>query len=233
MLTSKLITCKCAPAPEAFYSWKMLVKLLSEKRILICTFVALASGLFGSYVGGQINWFARTAQCQNQPEGLNHICRAWQTPGALWQGSIAGAWTGTILGVFIAGLATRDKYKEDPQRELIQKEGAIAPVSNLPCLEGLTANEIATLRKILSALLAETKIPSKSSANQGAEQKPSETINRPLSVSEFICWADLVAKSTPNPPKITRNQGREILIYLGFSENTIDTAWQNLNHSNK
>lgn len=212
----------------------MLVKLLSEKRILICTFVALASGLFGSYVGGQINWFVRTAQCQNQPEGWNHICRAWQTPGALWQGSIAGAWTGTILGAFIAGLATRDFRKADRQRELIQKQGALAPVSNLPCLEGLTADEIALLRKILSALLqAETKISSKSSANQGAEQKPSATINRPLPVSEFISWADLVAKSTPNPPQITRNQGREILIYLGFSENTIDTAWQNLNHSNK
>lgn len=183
----------------------MLVKLLSEKRILICTFVALASGLFGSYVGGQINWFVRTAQCQNQPEGWNHICRAWQTPGALWQGSIAGAWTGTILGAFIAGLATRDFRKADRQRELIQKQGAIAPVSHLPDLEGLTA----------------------------AEQEPSETINPPLSVSEFICWAAIVAKSTPNPPQITRNQGREILIYLGFAENTIDTAWQNLNRSNK
>jgi hypothetical protein len=91
----------------------MLGKLFSEKRILICTFVALTSGFFGSYLGGQISWFARTAQCQNQPEGLNHLCRAWQTPGALWKGGLAGAWMGTILGAFIAGLATREVEKHD------------------------------------------------------------------------------------------------------------------------
>jgi hypothetical protein len=29
------------------------------------------------------------------------------TPGASWQGSTAGLWTGTILGAFVGGLITR------------------------------------------------------------------------------------------------------------------------------
>ncbi len=213
----------------------MLGKLFSKKRILICTFVALASGFFGSYLGGQISWLARTAQCQNQPEGLDRLCRAWQTPGALWKGSVAGAWTGTILGVFVAGLATRDAEKQDRQPELIEKDRAIAKSGNSPPLEGLTADEIATLRRILRSLLEAEK---KSSSNPQqpvnvTDSDPSASNNSKLSFSQFLDWADAVAKSAQISPSLTRNQGREILIYLGLPETTIDKVWQNLNQLNQ
>lgn len=84
------------------------------KRILITTLIALSSGLFGAYLGGQTSTIARTQQCdagakQVLPlEGLlKPVCQAVVTPGALWQGSTTGLWTGMILGAFIAGLATR------------------------------------------------------------------------------------------------------------------------------
>jgi hypothetical protein len=35
------------------------------------------------------------------------MCSALVTPGASWQGSTAGLWTGTILGAFVGGLITR------------------------------------------------------------------------------------------------------------------------------
>ncbi len=213
----------------------MLGKLFSEKRILICTFVALTSGFFGSYFGGQISWLARTAQCQNQPEGLDRLCRAWQTPGALWKGSVAGAWTGTILGVFVAGLATRDAQKPDRQPELIQTESARAPAGNSPPLEGLTADEIATLRRKERSLLeAEKKSPSNpqrpgnATDSDPSTSNTSTSNNSKLSFSQFLDWADAVAKSAQISPSLTCNQGREILLYLGLPETTIDTVWQNL-----
>ncbi len=218
----------------------MLGKLFSEKRILICTFVALTSGFFGSYFGGQISWLARTAQCQNQPEGLDRLCRAWQTPGALWKGSVAGAWTGTILGVFVAGLATRDAQKADRQPELIQKDRAIAKSGNSPPLEGLTADEIATLRRKERSLLeAEKKSPSNpqrpgnATDSDPSTSNTSTSNNSKLSFSQFLDWADAVAKSAQISPSLTRNQGREILLYLGLPETTIDTVWQNLNQLNQ
>jgi hypothetical protein len=84
------------------------------------------------------------------------------------------------------------------------------------------------------ALSREAKSPS-ISPRPGDEtaQKPSEPINSPLSFAEFLDWADAVAKSTPNSPQINLNQGREVLIYLGFPESTVDTAWQNFNRANK
>lgn len=81
--------------------------MLQQKRILICTFVALASGFFSSYIGGQITLKAHSHNCQTQPWGLKAVCKAWVAPGAIWQGSITGLWVGSVLGAFVAGLATR------------------------------------------------------------------------------------------------------------------------------
>ena len=85
------------------------------KRVLICTFVALASGFFGSYVGGQMSAIYRTQPCQAQFWGLNMACKSLLTPVAMWQGSTTGLWTGMVLGAFIAGLAT-SKYQDPQQR---------------------------------------------------------------------------------------------------------------------
>ncbi len=38
---------------------------------------------------------------------VKSFCQLQETPGAMWQGSTTGLWTGAILGAFIGGLATR------------------------------------------------------------------------------------------------------------------------------
>ncbi|MEA5576645.1 hypothetical protein [Anabaena sp. UHCC 0451] len=83
---------------------------MTKKRILICTVVALSSGFFGGLTGGQIISMLHNQKCQNQTWGLKMMCNAWVTPGAIWQGSIAGIWTGTILGAFVSGSITRKIY---------------------------------------------------------------------------------------------------------------------------
>ncbi|MBO1058075.1 MAG: hypothetical protein HEQ27_16800 [Dolichospermum sp. JUN01] len=78
-----------------------------KKRILICTFLALSSGFFTALIAGQITVMQHSQKCQNQAWGFKQMCNALVTPGASWQGSTAGLWTGTILGAFVGGLITR------------------------------------------------------------------------------------------------------------------------------
>lgn len=86
-----------------------MIKRRRRKRILICTFVALTSGILSSYVGGQISLKVHSQKCQTQPWGLQTVCNAWVAPGAIWQGSTTGLWLGTLLGALVSGLATRDR----------------------------------------------------------------------------------------------------------------------------
>lgn len=80
---------------------------MTKNRALICTLLALSSGFFGGYIGGQITLMLHNQKCQNQPWGFKQMCNAWVTPGAMWQGSTTGIWTGTILGAFVGGSVTR------------------------------------------------------------------------------------------------------------------------------
>ncbi|MFB2768491.1 hypothetical protein ACE1AT_04255 [Pelatocladus sp. BLCC-F211] len=80
---------------------------MAKNRILICTFFALLSGFLSGYIGGQISLSLHSQKCQNQAWGFKQACSAWITPGAIWQGSTTGLWTGTILGAFVGGLVTR------------------------------------------------------------------------------------------------------------------------------
>jgi hypothetical protein len=95
---------------------------MRQKRILVCTFVAIASGLTGAYLGSQVNLAAQTAQCdrlsvgsgtqyQQNPllSGATAVCQTWVTPFALTEGGLTGLWCGMILGAFFAGLATYPK----------------------------------------------------------------------------------------------------------------------------
>ncbi|OUL37098.1 hypothetical protein BV372_04210 [Nostoc sp. T09] len=77
-----------------------------KNRILICTLVALSSGFFGGYICGHITLMRHSQKCQNQPWALKEMCNTWVIPGAMWQGSTTGLWMGTVLGAFVAGLAT-------------------------------------------------------------------------------------------------------------------------------
>ncbi|MDF5727807.1 MAG: hypothetical protein PUP92_07150 [Rhizonema sp. PD38] len=80
-------------------------------RVLTCTLLALLTGFFSSYVGGQISLILHGQKCQNQAWGFQQMCNAWETPGAIWQGSATGMWTGTILGAFVGGSVTRQGRK--------------------------------------------------------------------------------------------------------------------------
>jgi hypothetical protein len=82
---------------------------MTKNPILICTFLALTSGFFGSYIGGQITLMLHSQKCQNQSWPLQQMCQVWITPGATWKGSTTGIWTGTILGAFLGGLVIREK----------------------------------------------------------------------------------------------------------------------------
>ncbi|NES99110.1 MAG: hypothetical protein F6K62_13595 [Sphaerospermopsis sp. SIO1G2] len=81
-----------------------------KKRILICTTAALLSGVVGGLMGVQIASMLHNQKCQTQTWGWKQVCNAWVTPGAIWQGSVAGIWTGTILGAFIGGSVIRKSY---------------------------------------------------------------------------------------------------------------------------
>ncbi|MEM1393451.1 MAG: hypothetical protein AAF757_29595 [Cyanobacteria bacterium P01_D01_bin.116] len=83
-------------------------KQSSQKRLLICTFIALSSGIFCGYIGGKISVQAHSQNCQNQRWDLFEAgCKIAIAPGAMWQGSTTGIWTGSILGGFFGGLVTR------------------------------------------------------------------------------------------------------------------------------
>lgn len=83
-----------------------MANLLKQKRVLTCTFVAIVSGFFSSYIGGQIAWKVQSSKCQMQPWGFSSVCVAWVKPRAIWQGGTTGLWMGLVLGAFISGLAT-------------------------------------------------------------------------------------------------------------------------------
>lgn len=99
-----------------------------QKRTLVCTFVALTSGLFWSFVGGQISVNARTQKCQSFVWPLKQACTTIVTPVAFWQGSTTGLWTGAILGAFIAGLATQSEDEEtQPSSDIPTSELKLTP----------------------------------------------------------------------------------------------------------
>lgn len=80
---------------------------MTNKRFITCTFCALTSGFFGAFLGGQTTLFLHQQKCQNQPFIVKEMCTAAVTPGAMWQGVSTGIWTGTTLGAFVGGTATR------------------------------------------------------------------------------------------------------------------------------
>ena len=82
-----------------------------RKRTIVCSFCAVACGLFGSFLGWQIASSLPAQRCQNHRWELSKMmCRIQTSPESMHQGlqgGTSGVWTGTILGAFFAGLATR------------------------------------------------------------------------------------------------------------------------------
>jgi hypothetical protein len=77
-----------------------------------CTFIALTSGIFAGFMGGQIAVNLSNQKCQTQGWGFKELCYVSSTPIAIWQGTITGAWTGAVLGAFIGGLMTKQSPAE-------------------------------------------------------------------------------------------------------------------------
>ncbi|MDJ1183142.1 hypothetical protein [Roseofilum casamattae] len=80
--------------------------MTQSKRILICTIAALASGILGFAIGGQLQARAQTEACDRYSWGWSHLCKGWNGPTAWLQGSGTGLWVGAVFGSFLAGVAT-------------------------------------------------------------------------------------------------------------------------------
>jgi hypothetical protein len=76
-----------------------------------CTLIALTSGVFAGFMGGQIAVNLSNQKCQTQGWGFKELCYVSSTPVAMWQGSTTGGWTGVVLGAFVAGLVARQNPK--------------------------------------------------------------------------------------------------------------------------
>lgn len=78
-----------------------------KKRVIICSVMAITSGLLGAYIGGKFSMSERTQQCKTYQWGMDRLCQMVVTPNAAIQGSFTGLWVGSILGAFMAGTLTR------------------------------------------------------------------------------------------------------------------------------
>lgn len=84
-----------------------------KKRVLICSIGALASGLFGGFLGAQVSMATRAYQCQAVPWGFRIVCSTLLIPGGFFQGSLTGMWTGTVIGAFVFGSVTRPSQNQE------------------------------------------------------------------------------------------------------------------------
>ena len=119
--------------------------MTQSKRILICTITALASGLLGFAIGGQLQARAQTEACDRYSWGWSHLCKGWNGPTAWLQGSGTGLWVGMVFGSFLAGVATFEESWDTSSGER----------SDTPLL---SVEEQAKLKQLL-LLLDTTKTP--------------------------------------------------------------------------
>lgn len=92
---------------------------MRNRRSLVCTIAALASGALGLGIGGFFSTSGQMQVCQTRPWGIEQLCSTWVAPGAFFRGGITGLWVGTILGAFAAGVATHQPLADsiDPEDE--------------------------------------------------------------------------------------------------------------------
>jgi hypothetical protein len=170
-----------------------------KHRVWICTAIALVSGLFGAYVGGQMTWLARTQTCGDRPEALGALCRAWMTPGSVWEGSIAGLWTGTISGAFFAGLATRRRSPSPPE------DSAADPGDD---------EQLRRVHQLVDALAKPTQL---TDADADA---------RSLSLPQLLYGIGVVVADSPDAPQFNRDRVLELCRTWGYPPETVEAAWR-------
>lgn len=158
-------------------------KRRQHKRILICTFAALTSGIFSSYIGGQISLKIHSQKCQTQPWGLKTVCNAWVAPGAIWQGSTTGLWSGTLLGALISGLATRKPEAIASSTTDIAGQKLTEAISLCADELELTPAQREVLRRFLVLLVVKLSYPS-DTTDAEADTLSLEQLQRLLAVAE-------------------------------------------------
>lgn len=192
------------------------------KRTLICTAIALFSGALSSYFGGQISWLAHTHQCGDRPEGLlNAFCRVRQTPGAIWKGSSAGLWTGTILGAFLAGLVTRDEQKYgDLLTANDRNKSGVSLKLDWQTLERLTPEQMQVLQRCIAVIQAGENPEFRGDEGVGAIASHSDR----LSMQQFVQWLTVTTQIEPETVSVSETQAIKLLRQCGFSETAIAAA---------
>jgi hypothetical protein len=187
----------------------------SKKRMLVCTAVALLSGALGSFWGGQMRWLAHAQQCNTSDYvWLNTLCRVQQSP-AMFKGGTAGLWTGTILGAFLAGIATRH-----PKGKSLSGQGnpeVSGGERDRLELEGLTPEQLAQVRELITLLKTQS-----ADLTQGSGG-PKAIASKPVSLIEFQQWLTAVAQFQEITP-LTPLQAQHLLHQLGFSDEAISQA---------
>lgn len=133
----------------------------------------------------------------------------------MFKGGTAGLWTGTILGAFLAGIATRHpkgkSIKGEGNSEVSEGEGDRLE------LEGLTPEQLAQVRELITLLKTQ---PADLTPGSG---RPKAIASKPLSLMEFQQWLTEVAQFQEISP-LTPLQAQHLLHQLGFSDEAIAQA---------
>lgn len=191
-------------------------------RTLICTVTALMCGGFGTFLGSQISVASRTQSCNAQPWGFSVICKTGVTPVALWQGGLAGLWTGSLLGAFAAGLATHSTA--------LAKSSASGQSLEQARLE------LPTLKpEVLSCLVVLLALQQQSDRSRSGTDlvETAETKTNPSPLPELPSWAIAMAQSDLEKvaalsasKSLTQAETRQFLQGIGFSPQVIAQAEQ-------
>lgn len=175
------------------------------KRIFVCTFTALISGILSAYIGTQISLQINRQKCQNQPWGLKTACHTWVIPGAIWRGGTLGLSLGVIIGGVTSAIATS-------QPTLRHREQSSALFADE--LE-LTPAQRELLHRFL--VLVMLKLASRQTA--------SETEDDPISVEELQQLLAIAKQQHLLPQDLTLTRVEQILKSIGFyRQNSLETG---------
>ena len=207
---------------------------MTAHRTLICTFTAIASGLFGAYLGNQLSAIAQRQACETQASGITTSCKLRAATTTAWDKSFAGFSAGAVLGVFVARLATQTTNRDQTTSTFIptnpdEPEPPRSPAAfTPPPASELTSLQTEVLYCLLVLLAAQSDQPD-------AESMSTQSRNTTQYLPQFRVWAETMAQSQsptydvtklPDAQYLTVSEARQLLIAAGFSTQAVDQAWQ-------
>lgn len=208
---------------------------MTAHRTLICTFTAIASGLFGAYIGNQLSAIAQRQACETQALRISTSCRLRSVATTAWDTSFTGFSVGAVLGVFVARVATQTTDRGQTTSTFIptnpddlEPPRSPAAFTPPPTLE-LTSLQTEVLYCLLVLLAAQSDQPDSS------ESMSAQFRNTAQYLPQFRVWAETMAQSQsptydvtklPEAQCLTVSEARQLLIAAGFSTQAVDQAWQ-------